>query len=322
MRRLSWREDGPSAADILDADGTRLARYAWGPESNNPAFHPLCVRGGGPSLTNRAPWDHRWHHGLWWSWKLINGHLFWEDHPDYGGDALGLGRSVVREHTARELPDGRIRVEQAIEVRTPDAVLLDEARELVLHPDAGTGPEAWAIDWHLRSTAVEDCELRATPWPEVPWGGYAGLAYRPARSMAWGESFAADGDRRAADTLHGKTARWSALSGNLDGPVDSTPDTPAQAGVALLSHPGNVRHPTPVYAWSAGTGDFGFLAASPVFHEPLRLGAGDEIAFRFRVVVFPGAADPDMLDRAWSSYAAGGGERGAYAASRLGDMGS
>jgi hypothetical protein len=305
MSGLSWRKDDATSGTVLDPDGGVIARYTWAPEANHPAFHPVSARGGGPSVTNRAPWDHPWHHGLWWSWKFVNNYLFWEDDPGSAGDALGLGRSVVRAHETTELGNGSVRIRQMVEVRTSERILLEEARELTLHADVGLGVEGWAIDWHLRSSAVEDCELRATP-ADVPWGGYAGLAYRPARSMAWGEVFAADGDRYGAAALHGRGARWAALSGNLDGAVGSSPEAPIQGGVAILSHPANPRHPTPIYAWSANRGDFGFLAASPIFHEPLSLMAGEEIVFRFRALVFTGGAQPSALERAWQAYAGAG----------------
>src|ERR687890_561666 len=93
---FAWHaSDDDATAVLLGPEGQPLARYSWGPSTNHPYFsdvRPLAHRG---VLTNHAPHDHRWHHGIWWSWKFINDVLFWEDHPAYGGNRVGLGRSHV-----------------------------------------------------------------------------------------------------------------------------------------------------------------------------------------------------------------------------------
>lgn len=302
---LRWRPDGPTAGLVLDQDGSPLARYGWSPSANNPAFHPVRAEPGEASLTNGAPADHPWHHGLWWSWKYVNRHLFWEDDPVVLGPGEELGRSIVRGHEAAEDGQGGIVLRQSLELGSRQRVLLDESRVLTLRPDIGADGPGWSIDWSLAWTARERCEMRVTEGES--WGGYAGLSFRAARSMALRESIVADGRRRGAARVHGKGARWVAVSGCLDGVPGATLGAPGSGGVAILSHPGNPRHPTPAYALSADEGDgFGFLAASPVFHERLCLETGEGLALRFQVLIFPGAADPDLLERAWETYAATG----------------
>lgn len=301
VESFSWRADGASAGVLVGADGRPRARYNWGPEANNPYFHPVYARGDEAPLTVQAPADHRWHRGLWWSWKFVNEYLFWEDHPDHGGVNRGLGRTVVRRHSAEEV-DGRVRIEQELEVRIPERVLLDEERQLTIHADTGV-EGGWAIDWKLRWTARVDCEMRVTE--DESWGGYAGLSFRAARSLALEERILADGGRVGLSAVHGAPSRWVALSGDLDGSAESDPDAPAKGGIALLAHPGNARFPTPAYVTSAaGEDGFGFAALSPIFHERLALDAGEELALDFRALVFAGGADPELLQRAWLAYAA------------------
>jgi hypothetical protein len=49
-------------------------------KEGKPYFHPLTVAGG-PSLTDFRPADHPWHRARWFSWKSINGLLYWDEDP-------------------------------------------------------------------------------------------------------------------------------------------------------------------------------------------------------------------------------------------------
>ena len=55
-----------------------------------------------------------------------------------------------------------------------------------------------------------------TPWPQTPWGGYAGLNYRAARAMVGGEDIRAAGGREGRDAVHGQRADWAVYSGLVD----------------------------------------------------------------------------------------------------------
>ncbi len=214
---LRWRARGATGR-VLDEQGTELAVYSWGPETNNPYFHPVRHRSPSGSLTNHAPWDHRWHHGLWWSWKFVNDYKFWEDHLDFGGGPhRGLGHTTVGNHAARERADGTIQIRQRLDViASPTrAVLMIEDREIILHPQAQPCADSWAVDWNLRWTAIEDCECTVTPYPAVAHGGYMGLSHRPARSLAADESLVASGGRRGVDSIHARMAEWAAYGGNI-----------------------------------------------------------------------------------------------------------
>ena len=300
-------ERGPHCVEIAHAGGP-LATYHWPQHASHPYFHPLCHRASSGSLTNHAPFDHPWHAGHWWSWKKINGVVFWENnHPDE------QGRYHVAAH--RHFTDGpRAVIEQDLELRPPTGeAWLTERRVLTAHGAAPGAdlPGGWALDWSLQWTARVDCTLDVTPKvTEQRWGGYGGLNVRPARALAWDEQIitseggrGGEHDLKQMGSAHTTAARWAAYAGRVDGEYDF----PAgHAGVAVLDYPANPRHPTPWYLWSAGPGmnGFGFIATAPTMHEPLVLARGATLALRYRVVPFRGLPDVAALESAWQAFAA------------------
>jgi hypothetical protein len=306
MTHLRFVEEGASCT-IVAANGKRLATYCWGRERNAPYFHPLFSYGSKEPLTTLAPFDHRWHKGLWWSWKLINGVVFWEDEMGYGGYGGDLGSTQVVSH-AVTANAGSIRIEQELESRVTRTaeLLLREARSLAIAPSAGALRGGWMIDWDLTFTAQVDCALDVTPYPSVGHGGYMGLSYRPARSMAWGEEIVDADGRTGAPACHGMSARWGAYTGNMDGDGTDSRGAPARAGVVLLDHPENPRYPTPFYSWS-GSDDrtsFGFLAASVLMHGPMTLPAGESLHLRYRSACYDGDADVQAISSLHGHFAA------------------
>nr|WP_276612078.1 DUF6807 family protein [Kineococcus vitellinus] len=280
-----------------------MAGCSWSSSANHPYFdelRPLAHRG---VLTTHAPHDHRWHHGLWWSWKFIDDVLFWEDHPGYGGNRAGLGRSTVEEHRVEATGDGvRIHEQLSWRVDAGGQVLLSEQRSVTATLASGVDG-GWALDWDQTWTASKDVHLSVTPWPQTTWGGYAGLNYRAARAMVTGESISGAGGRVGRDAVHGRRAAWAAYGGAVDGAGTDEPGDPARGGVALLQHPDDAGYPSPFYVFSA-VDDFGFLATAPLMHEGRDLGAGERLRQRTRALVLAHPGDAADLERAHTAYAA------------------
>ncbi|WP_027483144.1 PmoA family protein [Deinococcus pimensis] len=276
--------------------------YDWSGQQRHPYLHPLHSPRSTTPVTNFAPFDHRWHLGLWWTWKHVNGVNFWENN---GEDPEG--RSVVTDAHLSVTANGAAQLTQRLDWRTLDGdLLLTEQRELTWRGDTGLPGAAYVLDWHSTWTAGVTAELTATPFPAVPWGGYAGLNYRPARALAWNETIVNSEGSVGQDGCHGMPARWCAYAGNVDGDGHDSAADPASAGVLLLHHPSSDRHPLPWYAWSVGADHrgFGFLAASPLMRDALHLDAGQTFTARLRVVPFDGRPDAGACDAAWHRYAA------------------
>jgi hypothetical protein len=64
-----WRQNETSLT-LCHGDKT-VWRLVANPKEPKSYFHPLASVDG-EELTAFQPADHPWHHGLWWSWKLIN----------------------------------------------------------------------------------------------------------------------------------------------------------------------------------------------------------------------------------------------------------
>jgi hypothetical protein len=300
---LAWEIAGAGKAVVRAGDGRALADYSYAPEKNHPFFSNVRSATSGAVVTNHAPHDHRWHHGLWWSWKFINDVLYWEDHPDYGGNRIGLGHSQVDEHAVASLKDGRLRVSETLSWRENNTAttVLTEHRTMILSPSAPGMDTAWSIDWDMEWTAEIDAVFDTTPYPEISWGGYAGLNYRPARSLASRESLIANGGREDEAAIHGASASWMAYSGDLDGAENDEPANPAVGGLALFEHPENEGFPHWAYAQTAANG-FGFLASAPLMSSGLSLSPGQRLRLRYRTIILGAAADACELDAAYHRY--------------------
>src|SRR5690606_4713036 len=212
-----------------------LWQYNYGQRLNKPYVHPLSLPGG-PVLTWDQPPDHVWHHGLWFSWKFINGVNYWEASGQTGEPE---GRTAWSGVNCGTKDDGTATI--TMDVRYAAAsdrmTVLSEHRRIDISPPGRDG--TYTIDWSAHFTALQDATLdRTPPQPGSP-GGYAGLSVR----------FAAGFEQREAVSLAGPLAfdsgyRHRSRSGAIDysGLIDG-----AAAGLAFLDCTQNPRYPTPWY---------------------------------------------------------------------------
>ena len=282
-RSLAWEKDATSLA--LTNHGNVVWRLVHDPAKPKSFFHPLATIGG-KVLTAFEPDDHRWHRGLWWSWKTINGVNYWEEDPKTGKSA-GLTMVARAEILPRDDFSARARLE--LEYHPPEqATLLTEKRDLRIHaPDAdGT----YAIDWTSTFTAADvPVKLDRTLPPHLGgpgYGGYAGLSVRLARGLDGYQFIGTDG-RTTPAASHGKPARWIGVGD-------------AASGITVLDHPANPRHAQPWYLHSNKT--MLFFSPSPLFNEPIEIAPGKSISFRYRIIVHSVKPEPDRIDVDWKNF--------------------
>jgi hypothetical protein len=220
-------------------------------------------------LTVDAPPDHPWHHGLWSTIKYLNGENFWEEFGEFGllatVDVTGSGN----------------RLDATIEWRRPGAgdPAARERRTLAHVPLCD---RAYAIDWTFRIVPAVDTDFDRTPF--TTWGGYGGLTLRGAPD--WSDTVVRLPARTDGDRTLGVRAPWCAL-------------VSAEASVAILDHPGNVRFPTQWYASTRaatyGDGWANFCNAAFLWDGVLRVPAGGVLVRHHRVIVADGALDHQTL---------------------------
>ena len=75
---LSFKQTETSVA--LIKENQVVWQFNFASDQTKPYFHPLSLSDG-TVLTWVSPPDHRWHYGLWFSWKFINGVNYWEEDP-------------------------------------------------------------------------------------------------------------------------------------------------------------------------------------------------------------------------------------------------
>jgi len=150
------------------ADGDKVIwQFNYGKETSKPYFHPVALIDG-TVLTQDRPADHPWHHGLWFSWKYINGVNFWEENRKTGKSDGVTDWSRVRvaalyDHSAV------ITVNLTYSHRGQKPILSEKRIMRVSSPDADG---VYYIDWTSEFTACSkaDVLLDRTPLPDEPGG--------------------------------------------------------------------------------------------------------------------------------------------------------
>ena len=289
---LSWSQSEDRIA--LLSGGQEVWRLNLDRERGKAYFHPVGLLDGTP-LTWLSPPDHVWHRALWFSWKLIDGVNYWEDGPE-----MGLTRLVSIEEKLS--PDHSARIDLDVDWHPPgEPPVLREKRALAISAPDGEG--RYAIDWRATFTALgEDRVLDRTPPPGEPGGvghgGYAGMSVRVAKETR--DWRIMDSEGRAGMECHRQGARW--IAGDF---VHTGAEV--EAGIAILDHPENPRHPAPSFIVLTEAMPFVYYSPALLFDAPLTLPAGESLTLRYRVLVQPGRFDREWLDGQWEAFAASEG---------------
>jgi hypothetical protein len=275
-----------SEASLLTRDQP-LWTYHFDAKGGVPYFHPLALPDG-TVLTAFAPQDHPWHRGLWFSWKFLNGVNYW----DWEGRKEAVPDGTTERVGAETVGGGGkepVVIEMTLQYRHKDDVVLTEKRSILAGLPRPDG--SYVLDWQATFTAPKrEVVLDRTSLAQAPWGGYAGFSYRATRAMQ--DVRVLDSEGREGKQGHGKQARWMDFSGAVgkNGPV---------AGVTIFDHPKNPRYPTP---WFVETQGIQYFGPALLFHEPLKLPAGQSFTLHYRVMVHPGRCESAVLNKECEAF--------------------
>jgi len=287
---ISWRQTENSLA--LLNDGNTVWQLNYDKRYDKPYFHPIALADG-TVLTDMGPADHPWHRGLWWSWKFINRVNYWEEDPK---TRLAPGRTEITAVKLTKRPDGNAEAQFTVEYHPPGkAAIVIEKRTLKVSPPDEKG--VYRIDWTSAFAAADrDVLFNRTPIIGEPcgviWGGYAGLSVRLAKDANnWR---AADSEGHVFDKeFNNAKARW------LDYTIHAG-RAATEAGVAILDHPSNPRHPTP---WYVILGDpMRYFGSAFIYNQPYTLASGKPLKLRYRVLIHPGPTDREWLEKQWVEF--------------------
>ncbi len=277
---FSWQRND-AGLELRNGDKT-VWRLVFDGKQPKSFFHPLATLRG-DVLTAFEPADHPWHRGLWWSWKTINGLNYWEEDP---ATRTSAGTTQLTDAKITNNPDFTAHVELSFSYHPPGKpAVMTELRQLsISRPDMlGT----YTIDWTSTFTAGnEPVKLDRTPPAHLggpAHGGYAGLSLRlPPGTQGW-RFLTSEG---GADG-HGKPARWVDLSG-------------PNAGIAIMDHPSNPRHPSPWYL--SGDPNMLYFGPAALFNEPLEIAPRQALELSYRIVVHSKPMRQEQLQDEWRAF--------------------
>jgi hypothetical protein len=268
-----WRVEAGASVARLRADGSVAWRFQYSPEQTHAYFHPLAPAGH-DSLTVDEPGDHVHHHGLWFSWKYINGVNFWEHAP---GSDRPAGRTVWTPPKIDLRDDGSARFEMVLSYRMPgDAEVLTERR--VIEVSVESEDVGVAIDWSGRFQAVADEVVldRTPPLDEpggVAWGGYAGLSLRMVQlNNRSAMTLEGEVEFNAQDRYRGRSGAFAYNGGLAGEPV----------GVAILTDPSSLNSPSPWYGIRSGV--MTFFTPAVLCYGPHAMAGGEHFDLRYRII--------------------------------------
>ncbi len=261
---MRFHEEPGVHLDLVGPHGV-LARFAYGMEAPKPAWTHLATLGGDPLALHR-PFDHLHHRGIMLAWSDVNGFNFWEE--DRGPRISG--RIVWRcwlDRVARPADAWA-----AAELDWVDP----EGRPLLRQRLAFGGALLFGGAWLFRVETVLaalDRPVRLATPPQ-----YNGLGLRLVRSLQIRPRILNSVGGVGEQGTCGVPAAWCDYSGYLDGGV-------GEAGVTVLSHPGNDPHPVPFFTLS---GDMAFIGAAPTYARERLLAPGEAWALAYGVVAHTG----------------------------------
>ncbi len=287
---FDWMKTDKSVA-LMNNDKA-LWQFNFGEETSKPYFHPLSLPDG-TVLTEDKPGDHPWHHGLWFSWKYINGVNFWEENRKTGISDGKTDWSNVKVVTKSD-NSARITMDLTYSHKGLKPILSENRMIQVSTPDA---EGVYYIDWTSEFTACSDVDvlLDRTPLPCEPdgkaWGGYAGLSVRLNGS---GGNWAVATEKGHVE-CQDKTFRSKSKSMDFSGVFGGNP-----AGIAMLDHPENLNAPSPWYA-RAGK-QMKFFSPAVICNKPHTIPSGKTVNLKYRVIVHPKKWDADDLKTEIEKY--------------------
>jgi hypothetical protein len=304
----------PGARVLSAADGRPVLEYRAEPWFTRPGAPPLTAespafmrRSGnihpvhtprGAVVTDIGQPKHPHQIGLFHAWTKV---LWRGGHYDFWNLALPVEEEMIAHSgwlgaAADDPPTDRLEARHEWTIRpAPGAapvVALDERLALRVR----AAPEGNLIDTAVTQRVVGDDPI------ELPQHTYGGaLAWRFPRAWeasslraATGEGASGAGEEAAA-TIDNTATRWVMLSG--------APAGGDRAGMLLMSHPANPRHPERLRFLIDREGDGGYLHFTPVRAEGWRLDPGRDYVFRYRLCAFDDGLTTATAERMWGEYA-------------------
>jgi hypothetical protein len=249
-------------------------------------IHPLWSPTGA-ILTNIHPSDHIHHMGIWMPWTKTQ---FEGRHIDFWN--LGKGQGTVRFVEFDSITNGPVfggfRAEhEHVDLTAPggEKVALKESWDVRVYNLGSPEKRYWL--WDL--IATQRCAGGSLLYQLKH--RYGGLAFRGNGKWSSNNSNFLTSQGKTRKDGHATRGRWCDMAGSTG---------KDWAGVTIMSHPKNFRHPEPMRIWQEGQIYFNFA--------PSQLGnwimmPGRNYVFRYRFYVHEGKIIVADAERIWNDFA-------------------
>jgi hypothetical protein len=285
----------PSALQI-EVNGAKVLQYNHAPVPPPQGANPLDIRSGfihplwspyGNILTEMHPRDHFHHMGIWMPWtnSEFEGRKidFWN---------LAAGKATVRFKRFLSPASGPVyggfqAQHEHVDLSTPqgEKVALNETWDVRVYNLGGPKKRYWLWDFISTQGCATDAPLHLLKYH------YGGLGFRATRQWKDTNCDALTSEGKTRKDGNGTRARWCDNYGMIG---------EKWAGVTVMSHPQNFRHPEPMRIWDNGPIFFGF---APSHLGDWTMEPGKDYVFRYRFYVHEGKPIVADLERLWNDFA-------------------
>jgi hypothetical protein len=265
LKGLIVRAQPPGRSAWMD-----LATYVA--ETNSrPYLHPVRDASGRIVLTEDRPADHPWQHGIFTGFHRVNGLNYWKE--DEGRQRF------VRLVDQKEAPD-RVSWSAQVELVAPNGnVVLEEEDSITIH--APESSDTYLIDFDLLLRAREQ---------DVTFGKFfvGGLAVR----MPWDKANPRQTHLNSTGLRDRACEQQRAAWCNVERPFGGE-----TFGIAVFDHPDNSNHPS---GWRVD--EQGLINPNVSALGDWTLAAKQTQRFRYRILVYHGAATREQLTARYESF--------------------
>jgi hypothetical protein len=270
-----YRGDGSLAPQPSATPGVRRGGY----------LHPVLTPHG-RVVTDDGPPERPYDRGIWSAWAKT---AFEGRHPDFWN--MGDGTGAVQFESVLDTWSGPVQAgvrarHRFVDLGTaPPTTALTEDWEITLYALGRNRPAYRVFDLVSRQDTATSSALQVA---EHVYGGIGVRGSREWRGAAGAQFLTSEG--RTRRDANGSRPRWCYMGGTVGGRT---------AGLAVLDHPQNVRHPQPVRVHPLSP----FLGSAPVQLGSLTIAPAQTYLARYRFVVLDGQPDAAVLDRLWKDFA-------------------
>ena len=280
----------------LSADGRPVAAYQTQPSvplageagpgvGRGGYLHPLLTPSGRVVTDDDLPGQPE-QRGLWSAWGAtrVEGRT-----PDFWHIGRGTGavefEGVLEAWSGPVVAGFRARHRAVDRTVRPPLTAETETWDVRLPALGRVGPRHRVLDLTIRHEVVLPRPIVVAAAP------YGGLGLHGPRAWSGGTGMAViTSEGRTRRNASRSRARWVAMVGLVGG---------GNAGVAILDHPDNFRHPQPLFV----DGGQPFVSYAAMQSGPITLTMDRDLVLRYRIVTFDGFPDRAWLERLWQAYA-------------------